>query len=139
MPFETFKRQRAPVTEDPTVTIQKRGTMSLNLAAYRALGEPDAVELLWDRDERLMALRKVDGDTPHAYALRALAKSNTTWLLSGTAFVNYYGIETDAARRYVASTTDDMLVLDLKEPGLLVTSNRDRASARDRQGSLGVS
>jgi hypothetical protein len=137
MPFEVFKRQRAPITQEAAVTLQKRGTMSLNLAAFRALDEPEAVELLWDREDRLMGLRKAEPDTAHAYKVRQLAKSQTTWLLSGTAFMTYYGLETDVARRYIGSVDDDgMLVLDLKEPGVQVTSNRDRA--KDRQGILEV-
>lgn len=110
--------------------------MSLNLAAYKALGAPDAVELLWDRDERRMGLRKVDRETDHAYLVRPLGKGNSTWLISGTAFMTHYGIETPVARRYLASVEEDMLVLDLKHPGMEVTSNRDRA--KDRQGTLGV-
>lgn len=137
MPFETFKRQRAPMTLEPAITIQKRGTMSLNVPAYQGLGSPEAIELLWDREKRLMAMRKVARETPHAYLVRPLGKSESNWLISGRAFVTYYGIEADVARRYMGRMDDDMLVIDLKEPGVQVTSNRDRA--KDRQGTLGVS
>ena len=45
--FETFTRRMVPLVKKPTVTIQKRGTLSFNKAAQVALGEPEAVELLY--------------------------------------------------------------------------------------------
>ena len=57
MPFEIYKRQRAPASIEPAVTIQKRGTFSLNSAAYAVLGSPKAVELLYDRERELIGLR----------------------------------------------------------------------------------
>ena len=132
MPFEVFHRQRAPVTDDPTVTIQKRGNISINVPAYIALGSPQSVELLYDRDERLIAIRKVDPSAPSAYVMRPLAARRKTpqppssYLVSGIAFTSYYAIPTDVARRWIAHVAeDDMLVVDLKEPGTEVTSNRD--------------
>ena len=136
MSFETFKRQRAPLTLEAAVTIQKRGTISLNAPAYSALGDPHTVEFLWDHEQRLMGLRKVDVSTDHGYAVRALGKSGRTFLISGAAFTTYYGIETDVARRYIGQMDDDMLVLDLKEPGTEVTSNRNQPK---RQATLELS
>ncbi len=128
MPFETFKRQRAPATGEPAITIQKRGTFSLNLPAHSALEAPEAVELLYDRERRLVALRKVDPSTEHAYVVRPLGKGNSTWLISGMAFAAYYGIVTDIARRWIGRLEDGMLVIDLNEPGTEVTSGRGTKS-----------
>lgn len=125
MAFETFKRQRAPITTDPAITIQKRGTMSLNAPAYEALEQPKYVELLFDRDERLIGFRKVDESIRHAYIVRPLGRG-TTHMVSGTAFLAYYGIDFDTARRWVARQEDDLLVVDLKQPGIEVTGNRAR-------------
>lgn len=127
MAFETFKRQRAQVSAEPAVTIQKRGTLSLNVAAYNALEQPDAVELLYDRAQQLVALRKVVVGTPHAYPVRQLGSGPTpsTWLISGKAFASYYGIDVETARRWVAKLEPDgMLVLDLKTPSTPVPGNR---------------
>lgn len=131
MAFETFKRQRAPVTQEPAITIQKRGTLSGNRPAYEALDSPEAVELLFDRDERLIGIRKADPSTEHAYVVRPLGKGST-WMVSGTAFVAYYGIDTEVARRWTAQVEDDVLVVDLKQPGAEVTSNRTRKSTKER-------
>ena len=35
----------------PQVTIQAKGTLSFNASAHHLLGEPKAVELLYDREE----------------------------------------------------------------------------------------
>jgi hypothetical protein len=126
--FEIYKRQRAPATTDPSITIQKRGTLSLNVAAFTALDSPDAVELLYDRDHRLMALRKVDPGAAHAYQVRALGRGavNSTWLISGMAFTAHYGIPTEVARRWIGRVEDGMLILDLATPGAEVTAGQRR-------------
>jgi hypothetical protein len=125
MPFERFMRQRAPRTPDPAVTIQKRGTLSLNAAAYVALGSPEAVELLYDREQRLMALRGIEASAESAYPLRPMG-TGSTWLASGKAFMNYYGIDVGTAQRYNGRMEDDLLIVDLKEPGTDVSIDRDR-------------
>ncbi len=96
--FETFTRRAAPVASTPLVTIQKRGTFSLNRAAYELLGSPEAVELLYDRDERVMGIRAVDPDTRHAYPMRK-QPSSYSYLFAGQAFAKYYGIPIGETRR----------------------------------------
>jgi hypothetical protein len=134
MSWETFQRQRAPLSEEPTVTIQRRGTLSINAAAYGALQRPEAVELLFDRSERLMALRKAEPSTPHAYLVRPLGKGGSTWLVSGQAFTKYYGIDSEKAMRWDATLDPDgILVADLKEPGTEVTGNRKQTEEPELQ------
>ena len=54
--FEVFvDRHRSPPGQHE-VGIDARGIFALNLAAYRALGEPAAVELLFAADEQLRSL-----------------------------------------------------------------------------------
>lgn len=124
--FETFTKRMAPLAKKPYVTIQKRGTISLNAAAHAALGEPDAVELLYDRNERVVGLRAVSKEAEHAYALRAQAGKNVgPFIVSGTAFAKYYKIDTTVSRRWVGQLEGDILCIDLKQPGTEVTSNRN--------------
>ena len=132
MGFETFQRQRVAAGRDPAVTIQRKGVISLNIPAYEALGKPEAVELLYDRVEKLVGLRKADPSVEHAYMVRGLGRAqryNSNWLISGTAFTQFYEIPTETARRWIGSMQDDMLVIDLKEPGLEVTGNRKPATS----------
>ncbi|MEU7937830.1 hypothetical protein [Microbispora bryophytorum] len=132
--FETFTKRMVPLVKQPFITIQKRGTMSLNAAAYTALGEPEAVELLYDPAERIMGFRAVAKESEHAYPLRAQAgKSIGPYIVSGTAFTKYYGIDTTVSRRWVGYLDEGVLCVDLKQSGTEVTSNRSgsRASGGD--------
>jgi hypothetical protein len=127
MPFETFKRNRMPSTAQPAVTIQKRGALSLNTAAYEALGSPKHVALLYDRENELMGIQSVSGSAPHAYVVRGVGNNRATHVVSGKAFLSYYGIPRDEARRWIAEIQDDTLVVDLKQPGIEVTGHSSRA------------
>lgn len=122
MAFETFYRQRAPLSVDPMLTIQRRGNFSINAAAHTALGEPEAVEFLYDRDEKRMGIRKVQPLSESAYAVRPNGKSS--WIIAGMAFTQYYGIPSDVARRWIGRLEGDILVFDLNEEGKEVVSNR---------------
>jgi hypothetical protein len=127
MAFETFKKNRMPAKGEPAITIQRRGALSLNTAAFEAIGSPDYIELLYDRDERLIGIKGSDEDTPHAYMVRGTGKNEATRVVSGKAFLTYYDIPRDVARRWIAEERDDMLVIDLKQPGTEVTGHSSRA------------
>lgn len=127
MPFETFKRNSMPSTGEPAVTIQKRGALSLNTAAFEAIGSPKHVVLRYDRENELMGIQKASGATPHAYAIRGVGNNEATRVVSGKAFLSYYGISRDTARRWIATVRGDMLVIDLKQPGTEVSGHSSRA------------
>jgi hypothetical protein len=123
--FETFSRRMVPLKTDPHVTIQKRGTISLNKSAYLAIGSPDSVELLYDRDARIIGLRKVSGDAENAYHVRASSQSPSgPWVISAMAFTKFYDIDTTTSQRWDAYLDDDVLCVDLRREGTPVTSNR---------------
>lgn len=130
MPFEVFNKRNAPLTKSPSVTIQKRGLMSLNRAAFALLGEPKAVELLFDRDDRVIGLRPVDEGAAHAYPLRPQSSKQDTGplMVAGTAFTQYYEIDTSISRRWVPTLQEGILCIDLKQEGVIATSNRTKAS-----------
>jgi hypothetical protein len=116
MGFEVYEKQRQSVTDEPAVTLQKKGAFSLNASAFAALGHAEAVELLYDRDERCIAIRPVRLKSPNAYPVRPVAKGSKSYLVAGTAFAKYYGIELGEARRWIGQMHDGMLVLDMKQP-----------------------
>lgn len=126
--FETFTKRMVPLAKAPYVTVQKRGTMSFNAAAHAAMGSPDAVELLYAKEERIIGVRGVNPSVEHAYPIRATGgKVDTgTWMVSGRAFTQFYGIDTEVARRYPAVMDGEVLCIDLKSEGTVVTSNRNR-------------
>src|SRR5262245_16891594 len=123
MPFETFKRNSMVSLDKPAVTIQKRGALSFNAAAYEALENPKHVVLLYDRDNELMGIQKASASTPHAYVVRGVGNNRATHVVSGKAFLNYYGISREVARRWTAKMEDDVLVVDLKRPGFEVSGH----------------
>jgi hypothetical protein len=134
MPFELFTGQR-PVVREPAVTIQKKGAISLNRAAYEALESPEVAELLFDPVERKIGIRKADLSSPHAVPVRPLGERGSSWLISGRSFALYYGIPIDSARRWLARPVDNMLVIDLEEPGTDVSGPRHRARQANADAS----
>ena len=72
--FESFSRTMLSLDADPRITIHKRGTISLNRSAFAALGSPDAVELLFDRQRSIVGLRAVDQKADNAYLVRTGAR-----------------------------------------------------------------
>lgn len=71
MPFEVFNKRMTPLAKAPAVTIQKRGVISLNKAAHELINSSETVELLFDADRQVMALRPAEDTSPHAYGVRA--------------------------------------------------------------------
>jgi hypothetical protein len=123
--FETFTKRLVPLKKQPLVTIQKRGTISLNKSAHVALGAPEAVELLYDQDEQIVGLHPVEATLDHAYPLRSASGKDTgPFVISAIAFTKFYQINTDTSVRWPAYVEDGVLCIDTKLPGTPVTSNR---------------
>lgn len=124
--FEIFRRDLAGSRIEPLVTIQRRGMISLNAAAYQALGSPVAVELLFNAAKRVVGLRAVDPHVNHSYILRSSTRSGSgSFVISATAFTRYYEIDTSTALRRVGYLDDDMLCIEL---------DSDAAPAAGRRG-----
>lgn len=111
------------------MTIQKRGLLSFNQAAYEAMGRPEAVELLYSAHQRVIAIRPVDpAQVSHASPFRGLGgKSNaqaTTMLVAATAFTAHYEINTTRSTRYDVEVQDRVALIDLKQEGTVVSVER---------------
>jgi len=105
--FQEFDRQDSHVVPDaPMFTLQTRGTLSLNLAAFKALGEPAAVVLLYDPEEGIIALRKVPRTHHNGYPVRKQGNSRS-YLVAATGFASYHKIKTDVSRRYIGRDYGD--------------------------------
>lgn len=126
MGFEVFKKSSAPVPTVPSVTIQKRGLISLNRAAFKMLREPEAVELLWDSGRRIVGLRSSSIQSPDAYPARPQSTKSDRGpiLIAGSLFTRYIGLDTSEAKRWVPYMEGDVLCLDLTVEGQPVSSNR---------------
>lgn len=124
MAFETFDKRSATATKSPMVTLQRGGPFSLNKAAYHLADSPEAVELLYDRENQLIGFRPVSPSSPRAFPVRPQGKNESTFMIAGQAFAKYYELDTSKARRYAVSKEEDMLVLDLKSDSVEVTGPR---------------
>lgn len=126
MPFEVFDKRMAPLAKAPSVTIQKRGIFSINKAAHKLIGEPETVELLFDKDAKIIALRP--SNELHAYAIRpqSAREKSGQMILSATAFTQYYDLDTSVSRRYPPYVEDGMLCIALNGPSVEVRGNRSK-------------
>jgi hypothetical protein len=107
--FLEFDRQDShAVPDEPMFTLQTRGLISMNMAAFKALGEPVAVALLYDPGEGVIALRKVSRTYHNGYPVRKQANSRS-YLVGATGFTSYHKINTDIPRRYVGHKYDDQV------------------------------
>jgi len=131
MPFEEFDKRAAAASKSPFVTIQRRGLFSLNRAAIELMGNPEAVVLLYDREEKLIGFRPAPLTDPRALPVRSQGKNASTFMVAGQAFAKYYDLDTSVAQRYAVEMRGDILVLDLKARSVDVTG--PRASSRSRR------
>lgn len=132
MAFEVFDKRMAPLAKAPSVTLQKRGIFSINQTAHKLIDAAQTVELLFDKDNKIIALRP--SGEPHAYSLRPQSSRDSgQMILSATAFTQFYGIDTSVSRRYKPYEEDGMLCIALEGPSTVVRGNRSKAdvSAKD--------
>jgi hypothetical protein len=115
MAFEVFTKKAVGSVSEPFVSIQKKGIIAMNHAAFDALGQPKAVELLFDRERQRVGLRAVDPNVDHAYVVRPNAKGSSH-LVSGTRFAKHYGIPVEVDQRWPAHMDKNVLVIDIGEP-----------------------
>lgn len=52
------------------VSLNRLGDIVLNRVAFKYLGEPEAVQLLFDRDSQTIGLKPVSSDMDHAFPVR---------------------------------------------------------------------
>ena len=127
--FQVFDKRAIPMKKRPQVTIQAKGTLSFNASAHHLLGEPKAVELLYDREERIIGFRSTEPDSLNAYPMRPVSAGGN-FVVAGIAFLKYYDIPFGVPVRYEADFNDGVLMVDLKGEGRQAVSYRRRATQR---------
>lgn len=115
MAFEVFTKQAIATSGQTYISIQKKGILSLNDAAYTALGEPAAVELLYDRDRQLVGLRPVDPGVEHAHAVRH-PRNKSGVVVTAMRFAKHYGLPIDGGHRWPATLDGEVLCIDISKP-----------------------
>jgi hypothetical protein len=112
-------------------SLQKRGLISMNLAAFTALGEPAAVALLYDAEENIIALRKVPRTYHNGYPVRKQGNSRS-YLVAATGFTSFHKIDTTVSRRYAGRRYGDQTLGFPVDEGVLIKSHRTpKASVHD--------
>ena len=111
--WEVFDRKARPSVKQPLVSLQASGNFSMNEASYNAIGRPDFVELLYDRDERIVGFRGANDKSPHSYPITPQANGRT-FQTGGRAFCSYHDIPTGKARRFAGELIDGVLAVNLK-------------------------
>lgn len=130
MAFEVFDKRLAPLAKAPSVTIQRKGIFSFSKTAHKLIDEPATVELLFDKENEIIALRP--SQEPHAYAMRTQGGRETGQvILSATAFTQYYKIDTAVSRRFKPYEEDGMLCIDLRGPSVEISGNRAKQDVAD--------
>jgi hypothetical protein len=123
--FETFEKRRTPPASEPLVTLLRTGVISMNVVSYELLGRPEHLEFAYARSEEIIALRPVKERTQFSYPIRELKSgAGGTFSVSAKAFLQFYGIPIGASVRRVAFLDDELLCVDLRNPGVDVTTGR---------------
>jgi hypothetical protein len=126
--FVEFSREDSRNSDDPMFTVQKRGLISLNQAAFKALGEPAAVALLYDSEERIVALRRVPRSHANGYNVRKQANSQS-YLVGAQGFSAFHKIPTEVPRRFVGHDYGDHTWGFPLSEGVVVKSRTRRPAA----------
>ena len=132
--WRTLDRGRRWAAAQPNVGIQAtKGTISLNRAAFEALGAPQAVEVLCDPEARLIGFRAT---SPASGACPVHQQGRSaTYLIAGKALVRAMAIDTSHARRYDAELVDDVLTVDLTQAGVRVSAGAPRRNQHHQTGT----
>ncbi len=134
MGFEAFDKRRVGRTKQALMTIQRGGTFSFNKSAYDLLEQPDALELLYDRERDAVGFRSVKEENPRGFPVRTQGKNSVSYMVAGQAFTNHYEIDTSTARRYPVKLEDGILVLNLRGDSIDVTGPRAGKGRKDERG-----
>lgn len=129
MPFQKFTGRHKYHTHDPLVTIQQRGTISLNAAAVDLLGHPPAIELYFDAETKRIGIGATPATTPASYPLRKQIASDS-YLFSGAAFCRFHEIDFTQTRRYIAEMDGDLLTVALDGNQATVRKPRGQRNGR---------
>jgi hypothetical protein len=125
--FERFDKRHIAISGSPFATIQRGGrVMTINRVAYEMLGGPEAVELLYSKQDRVIGVRQVSPKEPYAFPLRGQrrrGKEPSNYLVAIQAFTKHYGIDTSVAMRYPVEMDKGILTIPL-DRGTVATGPR---------------
>src|SRR5678815_5524728 len=107
------------------VTLGRSKAILLNEYAYRAIGEPAAVEMFFDGNRKLIGLKACDPQKKNAFALRRSKQGKHVQVGVG-AFLTHFGIKPERTVLFedIDIDSDGMLTLDLTKTTLVTRGSR---------------
>lgn len=118
--YVTFTGYHAPSTNrTPSITIQQRGVISINRAAYDLLQRPEWVRLGYRAEDHSIEIRACAPGEEGATLVRKQPHTSAHYV-AGLAFTHWHGIDTTVARAYTPTLEDGAFYLDLAK-GRVVT------------------
>lgn len=100
-------------TEHIHVTINRRGQLYLNGRTLAALGEPDAVVMMYDLRQQTIGIQRSPLDRRNAYRLRRKDRDNNGRVLYAANFCRHYHIKPDKTLAFTNAEVDKNGVLVL--------------------------
>lgn len=119
--FEVFHRPKPTPDDTPTVTISP-AAMTLNKAAVELLGNPERVELLFDRDHHVMGVRPSTREDNRS-SFKASPTPNGGAKVAHRSFVTHYKISAAPARRWPAYLDGGVLCVNLNGDSTFIARN----------------
>ena len=116
--WEDFEEGPAPDTKKRIhVTINNRCKIFFNRLALAALGNPDAVSLMYDRRQSVIGVKKTPTNRQSSYRLWTKEKRRSEGrMITAMNFCKRYGIAPAETLAFVsAEVQDGILVLDLND------------------------
>ena len=111
--------------EKARVTLSPNRTFGLNEHAYRAIGSPAAVEMMYDAGRHMIGLRPCDPQKKNAFLVKSRLKGKHFQISSG-AFLNHFDIKAERTMRFerVDVEPDGTLALDLSLTTVVTRGSR---------------
>jgi hypothetical protein len=112
--FQLYEPGFERTWDSPRVSILKKGMISFNEAAFRALNQPEAIQLYFNPEQRVIGIGQTMPDHPTAIPVRTQAGTRS-YLASCAGFLKFAGIDYGRSRQYRAERWRNLLTVDLKE------------------------
>jgi len=107
----------------PAVSLQRRGSFQINRVAYEYMARPEALQLGFVRNGRMVAFKRAKTGERGAYTVHK-ASGAETYSVAAKAFANVHDLDISQSRRYLLEKVGDVYVIKLDEPE--TTSSRGR-------------
>ena len=114
--WTTFESPKIRPTFPPIrSSITNIGLLTLNYTAFRSMGQPESVHVMFDSSNGLIGLKPVRPNTPNAKHLRQRKDRRLSFWIRVRDFCNFYGIDYRKGIRFqrIEPQDDGILVLYL--------------------------